>query len=176
MRNMRLVPGIRTGLLTVIGLLLAVVFLTPSTVAAADSYPTKPVRLIIAFAPGGSTDIVARMIAAKLSERLGKQVVPENRGGGGGTIGMEMVAKVGPRRLHAAVHLFGNRDQSPALQGAIRSPEILYPHRQDGQRAGGPHRPSERPGQLGQGAHRPGQEAARQTGLCGRRRRQLRAS
>ena len=71
-------------------------FLTPSTVTAADSYPTKPIRLIIAFAPGGSTDIVGRMIATKLSERLGKQVVPENRGGGGGTIGMEMVAKSDP--------------------------------------------------------------------------------
>ena len=96
MRNTKLVPGIGTGLLTVIGLLLAVVFLTPSNAAAADSYPTKPVRLIIAFAPGGSTDIVARMMAAKLSERLGKQVVPENRGGGGGNIAMEMVAKAEP--------------------------------------------------------------------------------
>ena len=96
MRNMRLVPGIRTGLLTVIGLLLAVVLLTPSNAAAADSYPAKPTRLIIAFAPGGSTDIIGRLIAQKLSERLGKQVVPENRGGGGGTIGMEMVAKSEP--------------------------------------------------------------------------------
>ena len=96
MRNMRLEPGIRTGLLTAIGLLLAVVFLNSSTVTAADSFPTKPIRLIIAFAPGGSTDIVARMIAMKLSERLGKQVVPENRGGGGGTIGMETVAKSDP--------------------------------------------------------------------------------
>jgi tripartite-type tricarboxylate transporter receptor subunit TctC len=67
-----------------------------AAVAAADSYPSKPVRLIIAFAPGGSTDIVGRMIAAKLSERLGRQVVPDNRGGGGGTIGMEMVAKAEP--------------------------------------------------------------------------------
>ena len=81
MRKMRLVPGIRTRhLLTAVGLLLAVVFLTPPTVAAADSFPTKPVRLIIAFAPGGSTDIVARMMAAKLSERLGKQVVPGKQG------------------------------------------------------------------------------------------------
>ena len=96
MRNTKLVPGIRTRLLTAIGLLLAVVFLTPSVVAAADSYPTKPVRLIIAFAPGGSTDIVGRLIATKLSERLGKQVVAENHGGGGGTIGAEMVAKSDP--------------------------------------------------------------------------------
>jgi len=64
--------------------------------AAADSYPTKPVRLVIAFAPGGSTDIIGRMIATKLSDRLGKQVVPENRSGGGGTLGIEMVAKSEP--------------------------------------------------------------------------------
>ena len=95
MRNMRLIRGIGTGLLTAIGLLLAVVFLT-SAVAATDTYPSKPIRLIIAFAPGGSTDIVGRLIATKLSERLGKQVVAENHGGGGGTIGAELVAKSDP--------------------------------------------------------------------------------
>jgi len=52
--------------------------------------------MIISFAPGGSTDIVGRLIATKLSERLGKQVVPENRSGGGGTLGIEMVAKSEP--------------------------------------------------------------------------------
>jgi len=72
---------------------------TPSmgaAVLAADSFPIKPVRLIISFTPGGSTDIIARLIAAKLSERLGKQVVPDNRAGAGGTIGTEMVAKSEP--------------------------------------------------------------------------------
>ena len=67
-----------------------------TVVSAADTYPSKPVRLIISFAPGGSTDIVGRLIATKLSERLGKQVVAENRGGGGGTIGAEVVAKSEP--------------------------------------------------------------------------------
>jgi len=72
---------------------------TPSlgtAVLAADSFPIKPVRLIISFTPGGSTDIIARLIATKLSERLGKQVVPDNRAGAGGTIGTEMVAKSEP--------------------------------------------------------------------------------
>jgi tripartite-type tricarboxylate transporter receptor subunit TctC len=68
----------------------------PEAAAAADVYPSKAVRLIISFAPGGSTDIVGRMIAAKLSERLGKQVIAQNQGGGGGTLGMEMVAKSEP--------------------------------------------------------------------------------
>ena len=98
MRNKRLVPGIRTELLAAIGFLLAItVVIFPSPAAgAADTYPSKPIRLIIAFPPGGSTDIVGRMIAQKLSERLGKPVVAENRGGAGGTIGMEMVAKSEP--------------------------------------------------------------------------------
>ena len=97
MRNTRLVSGIREGLWTAVGLLLALfVVLLPVSAPAADSYPVKPIRLIISFAPGGSTDIVGRLIATKLSERLGKQVVPENRGGGGGTIGAELVAKSDP--------------------------------------------------------------------------------
>jgi tripartite-type tricarboxylate transporter receptor subunit TctC len=64
--------------------------------AAAASYPSKPVKLVIAMAPGGSNDLVGRMIAAKLTERLGKQVIVENYGGGGGLIGAELVAKADP--------------------------------------------------------------------------------
>ncbi|MGH7252682.1 MAG: tripartite tricarboxylate transporter substrate binding protein, partial [Nitrospiraceae bacterium] len=54
--------------------------------AAAQTYPVKPVRLIIPFPPGGSNDIVGRLIATKLTERLGKQVIADNRGGAGGVI------------------------------------------------------------------------------------------
>jgi tripartite-type tricarboxylate transporter receptor subunit TctC len=64
-----------------------------STVAAAQDYPARPVRLVIPFPPGGSNDIVGRLVATQLSERLGKQVVVENRGGAGGVVGTEMVAK-----------------------------------------------------------------------------------
>jgi tripartite-type tricarboxylate transporter receptor subunit TctC len=67
-----------------------------SGMAAAQSYPTKPVRLIIPFPPGGSNDIVGRFIATKLTERLGKQVVADNRGGAGGVIGTEAAAKSDP--------------------------------------------------------------------------------
>ena len=67
-----------------------------SGIAAAQTYPSKAVRLIIPFPPGGSNDIVGRFIATKLTERLGKQVVADNRGGAGGVIGTEAAAKSDP--------------------------------------------------------------------------------
>jgi tripartite-type tricarboxylate transporter receptor subunit TctC len=62
----------------------------------AQSYPTRPVRLIVGFAPGGPNDIVARVIGQWLSERLGQQFVVENRAGAGGNIGTEAVANAPP--------------------------------------------------------------------------------
>jgi tripartite-type tricarboxylate transporter receptor subunit TctC len=64
--------------------------------AAAQSYPTKPVHVIISFTPGSSTDIVGRIVAQKLSEMWGQPVVPENRAGAGGSIGSAVVAKAAP--------------------------------------------------------------------------------
>ena len=71
----------------------ALLLVALASVAAAQSYPTRPVRLIIPFPPGGSNDIVGRMIAAQLGERLGQTMVVDNRGGAGGTIGTELAAK-----------------------------------------------------------------------------------
>ncbi len=62
----------------------------------AQTYPTKPVRLIVAFPAGGSTDIIARLVAQRLGEKLGQQVIVDNRGGAGGTIGTEIAAKATP--------------------------------------------------------------------------------
>ncbi len=67
-----------------------------TTVVLAQGYPSKPIRLIVAFPPGGSTDIIARIVGQKLGERLGQQVVIDNRGGAGGTIGTEIAARATP--------------------------------------------------------------------------------
>jgi tripartite-type tricarboxylate transporter receptor subunit TctC len=64
--------------------------------AMAQEYPARPVRLIIPFPPGGSNDVVGRLIAIKLGDRLGKQVVVDNRSGAGGVIGTEVAAKSPP--------------------------------------------------------------------------------
>lgn len=64
--------------------------------AGAQNYPTKPIRMIVPFAPGGGTDIMARVIMARLDERLGQRIVIENRTGGGGYIAAEVVAKAAP--------------------------------------------------------------------------------
>jgi tripartite-type tricarboxylate transporter receptor subunit TctC len=76
-------------------LMAAAVLMAPATVQAqnAGSYPDKPVRIIVPFAPAGPTDVVARLIAQKLSERLGKQFYIENITGAGGNVGMGQAAR-----------------------------------------------------------------------------------
>lgn len=66
---------------------------TAVAAAAADTYPAKPVRWIVPFPPGGGTDLISRTVAAKLGEAWKVQVVPDNRPGSGGTIGMSAAAK-----------------------------------------------------------------------------------
>jgi tripartite-type tricarboxylate transporter receptor subunit TctC len=67
--------------------------LMPGVALAQAGYPSKPIRLIIPFPPGGSTDILGRVLAQQLSDAWKQQVVPDNRGGAGGTIGAELAAK-----------------------------------------------------------------------------------
>jgi tripartite-type tricarboxylate transporter receptor subunit TctC len=88
-----MIRSIGAGAVTIVMFGLSVL---PGIVLAQEKYPSKPIRLIVAFPPGGSTDIVARLVAQKLGERLGQQVIVDNRGGAGGTIGTEIAAKSNP--------------------------------------------------------------------------------
>ena len=64
--------------------------------SAAQDWPSRPVRIIVPFAPGGATDIPARLLAPKLSEALGQPVVVENRTGAGGIVGIQAAAQSPP--------------------------------------------------------------------------------
>lgn len=83
----------RSGLLV---FALAGAFAAAALPASAQQYPVKPVRMVIGFPPGGGTDIVGRIVAQKLTETFGHQVMPDNRGGAAGQIGTEMVARAQP--------------------------------------------------------------------------------
>ena len=88
------------GMRRIAGAIIALVIALAGTAAqplfAAETYPARPIRLVVPFPPGGANDIVARVIAPRLSERLGQPVVIENRGGAAGTIGADYVAKSQP--------------------------------------------------------------------------------
>jgi tripartite-type tricarboxylate transporter receptor subunit TctC len=113
--------------------------LTTPRVARAQTWPARPVRLIVTFAAGGPNDIIARLMAQWLSDRLGQQVVVENRTGAGGNIGTEAAAKAVPDgytflvmgasnainpTLYAKLNFDPLRDLMP-VAGILRSPNVL---------------------------------------------------
>ena len=83
--------------------------------ACAQSYPTKPIRIVIGFPPGGGIDLVARLLAPKLSESLGQQVLVDNRAGANGIIAAELVAKSAPDGHTIFIGTTGNLSVNPAL-------------------------------------------------------------
>jgi tripartite-type tricarboxylate transporter receptor subunit TctC len=83
--------------------------------AATDNYPTKPIRLVVPFTPGGSTDILARLVAKQITETFGQQCIIDNRPGAGGTIGMEIAARAAPDGYTLAMGHIGTIAVNPAL-------------------------------------------------------------
>ncbi len=83
--------------------------------ARADDYPSRPITLIVPFPPGGSTTVMARNVADKLSELLGQQIVVDNRGGAGGTLGTRAVAKSAPDGYTIGLGYTGTLSIAPSL-------------------------------------------------------------
>jgi tripartite-type tricarboxylate transporter receptor subunit TctC len=81
---------------SVLHALVLVCLLCVAGISNADDYPSRPIALVVPFPPGGSTTVMARIVGDKLSATLGQQIVVENKGGAGGTIGTRFVAKAAP--------------------------------------------------------------------------------
>src|SRR5687767_12012457 len=101
-----------------IRVVIALMAFVATGLAFSQNYPVKPVRVVVPWPPGGSNDIVARLIAQKLSENLGQQFVIDNRGGASGTIGADGVGKSAPDgytiMVHSATHV-----ANPHLYGKL---------------------------------------------------------
>ena len=86
-----------------------------ASIASADTFPSKPFRLVVPFPAGGPTDIVARPFAQMLGESSGQQVVVDNRGGAGGSIGVDLVGKSAPDGYTLLIGTVGTHAINPAL-------------------------------------------------------------
>ena len=102
--------------------LLGLVTLALHPVATAQSYPNKPIKMIVPFPAGGTTDIVARIVAQKMSESMGQPVTVDNRGGAGGAIGADLMAKAAPDGYTIMMHNLSFPLASVAQTLANRSP------------------------------------------------------
>ncbi len=123
--------------------LIAAALLAAAALAHAQNYPTKSIRIVVPFAPGGGADIIARILGQKMTDSWGQQVVVDNRAGASGNIGAEIVAKSAPDgytllltssalainpSVYRSVPYDLNRDFAPITQPGLL-PNILVVHK-----------------------------------------------
>ncbi len=105
---------------SIIGIAVLAVFVTPVAMAqGAGAYPSKALRMVVPFPPGGGNDILARTLGQRLSEVTGQQVVVDNRGGAGGALGATIATQASPDGYTLFLGSVGNLAQNPALKADL---------------------------------------------------------
>ena len=100
--------------------ILAAAVTAPSARADDAAFPSRPIKIIVGYAPGGTTDIVARVIAPRMTELLGQPVIVENRPGAGGNLGAELVARAAPDGYTLQMGTAGNMTVNPSIYANLK--------------------------------------------------------
>jgi hypothetical protein len=93
--------------------------LAQKNIPAGDSYPSRPIRLVVPFAPGGSSDTITRVIGPHLAEQMGQQVVLDNRSGGNGALGTQIIARATPDGYTIGLAYIATLATNPAISGDV---------------------------------------------------------